>query len=85
MHYDKNYTSVLSLLIGLTSCKKVKNNEDIMTDFEYASQLNSTYETIVIGDNSFILTTYIWRDFMPVAEENGSPVICINKLTEKVS
>jgi len=76
---------LLILIIGLVSCKKEKINGKIKNDPEFASELKSTPENITIGNNTFFLTTYLWRDFMPIAEENGSPMICINFLTEKDS
>ena len=82
----KNITIVsLIIFIGLLSCKKEKIDGKIKTNAEFASDLKSSPENIVIGNNTFVLTTYLWRDFMPIAEENGSPMICINSLTEKDS
>ncbi len=79
-------TIVLAILfIGLVSCKKEKINGKIKTDSKFASELKSSPENITIGNNTYLLTTYLWRDFMPVAEENGSPMMCINSLTEKDS
>ena len=86
----KNFKIVLLiLLIGLISCKKEKIdgkiNGEIITDPEFASELNSSPEIITIGNNTFVLTTYLWRNFMPFAEEDGSSLTCINSLTEKDS
>jgi|SRR5690554_241548 len=75
----------LLLFIGLISCNKEKVDGEIKTDPELASDLKSSPENIVLGNNEFVLTTYLWRDFMPIAEENGSPMMCINYLTEKDS
>jgi hypothetical protein len=71
--------------MGFFSCKKEKVVGKIKTDPEFASELKSSPENIVIGNNTLVLATYLWRDFMPIAEENGSPMICINFLTEKDS
>jgi len=75
----------LIILLGIISCKKEKIDGKIKTDSEFASELKSSPENITIGNNTFFLTTYLWRDFMPVAEENGSPLTCVNSLTEKDS
>lgn len=29
----------------------------------------------MVGENTFALNTYVYRDFMPIEEENGSPMI----------
>lgn len=74
---------ILSLFVGLTSCEKVVTiDSKIKNDPKLAEELRATPTNITIGNNSLILTTYLWRDFMPIAEENGSKMICVNKLTE---
>ncbi len=72
----------LTIALGLISCKKDKFEGNIKTDSKFAAELRSSPETIAIGNNNLILTTYLWRDFMPVAEKNGSKMVCVNKLTE---
>ena len=75
----------LFLIIGLFSCKKENVDTKFKTDPELASELKSLPENIRIGSNTFLLTSYLWRDFMPPAEENGSPLTCVNSLIEKDS
>jgi hypothetical protein len=71
-----------ALTIVLSSCRKEKIDDTVKNDSKLADELRSSPETISIENNNLILTTYLWRDFMPVAEENGSKMICINNLTE---
>ncbi len=40
-------------------------------------ELLSAPETIVIDDREYILETYMWRDFQPVAPPDGQPLIAI--------
>lgn len=54
----------------------------IKKDAAFADELRSSPEKINVGNNNLVLTTFLWRDFMPVAEKNGSPLYCINKLTD---
>jgi hypothetical protein len=75
----------LLLFIGLISCNKEKIDGKIKTDPQLAAELKSSPENIVLGNNQYSLTTYLWRDFMPSPEGNGSPMICINSLIEKDS
>lgn len=70
------------IALALISCKKEKIEGKIKTDKKFAAELRSSPETITIGNNNLMLTTLLWRDFMPAAEENGSKMICINILTE---
>lgn len=72
----------LTLVLGLNSCQKEKIEGRIINDPEFAKELRSSSESITIGNNNLILTTCLWRDFMPSTEENGSKMICINKLME---
>lgn len=73
---------ILPLVVGLISCQKEEIEGNIKNDPVFAEELRSSPENITIGNNNLILTTYLWRDFMPIAEENGSEMICVNKLTE---
>jgi hypothetical protein len=72
----------MTLAIGFTSCQKEKIEGKIKYDPKFAQELRSSPESLAIGNNKLILTTYLWRDFMPIAEEDGSKMICVNKLTE---
>ena len=73
---------ILMVAVGLSSCGKEKIEGKIKNDAKFAAELRSSAENIAIGNNNLILATYLWRDFMPIAEENGSKMICINMLTE---
>lgn len=73
---------ILTLFIGLSSCQKEKIEGKIKNDPKFAEELRSSPENTTIGDNKLRLTAYLWRDFMPIAEENGSKMNCVNKLTE---
>ena len=70
----------LTLIVGLSSCKKDNTEVIQKTDAKFANELRSSPETIIIGSNYLILSTYMWRDFMPIAEENGSKLFCNVKL-----
>lgn len=76
---------VLTIVFGLISCEKEKievHEVKIINDPKFAQELKESPESIIIGNNTLFLTTYLWRDFMPIAEENGSKMMCVNKLTE---
>jgi hypothetical protein len=72
----------LTLLLGLSAHQKEKVEFGIKNDPKFAEELRSSPEIITIDKYNLILTTYLWRDFMPISEENGRKMICINKLTE---
>lgn len=72
----------MTLIVGLSSCKKDDVKDTINTDSKFAEELRSSPETIIIGSNYLILKIYLWRDFMPIAEENGSKLFCNSKLTD---
>ena len=70
------------ILFGLYSCKKNKVEGKIINDPEFAEELRQSNDTLTIGDNTLVLKTDLWRDFFPPAEENGSPMVTINKITD---
>ena len=72
----------LTLIVALSSCKKDNKEDPVKPDAKLAEELRSSPETIIIGSNYLMLTTYLWRDFMPIAEEDGSKLFCNSKLTD---
>ena len=75
------YIFLLSLFIGISSCTEKADN----TIVDFATELRQNKELIITNENTFFLTSYIWRDFMPVAEENGSQLMCVVHLIEQDS
>jgi hypothetical protein len=72
----------LTLLLGLSVCQKEKVEDRIKNDPKFAEELRQSPDSITIANNKLVLSTYLWRDFMPISEENGSKMICINMVTE---
>ena len=72
----------LAIIVVLSSCKKEDKKDSIRPDSKFAQELRSSPETIIIGSNYLMLTTYLWRDFMPIAEEDGSKLFCNTRLTD---
>lgn len=79
---NKTRLIILALIAALSSCKKEQIDGDIQTDPTFAEALKSSPESLTIGNNNLHLTTYLYRDFMPVSEVDGREMVCINKLTE---
>jgi len=73
---------ILTLLLGLSVCQKEKVEDRIKNDPKFAEELRQSPDSITIANNKLVLSTYLWRDLMPISEENGSKMICINKVTE---
>lgn len=72
----KRYLAFLIIIpLIVFGCKKDKNDNDPMGNPLLASQLRLSPDTISLGENTLALNTYVYRDFMPIAEENGSPMI----------
>ena len=53
-----------------TAQAKVESEEQLTVE-----QLKSTPENIVVSDKKLMLETYLWRDFMPDSEPNGTPLM----------
>jgi hypothetical protein len=66
---------IVAIVFGLSSCKKEKS---------FVEELRSSPDEVSIGSNTFTLSTYLYRDFMPgiVGQANGSHMICSNQLTD---
>lgn len=59
-----------------------KETAKVFTDAALAADLRSASEELTIGDHKLTLSTFLWRDFMPISEENGKPLICVSKITD---
>jgi len=73
---------VLVIAFALFSCKKEKIGGKIKNDPKLAQELRESPERITLDNNTFVLTSFLWRDFMPIAEKDGSKMMCINWLTD---
>ncbi len=80
MNHILTTLSIIPLLFF--SCKKNTIEGDIINNSALAESLRESPESISVGENNLTLSTYLWRDFMPVAEENGSKMMCVNTLVD---
>ena len=64
------------------SCDKQRVDPGIHTNAKLADALRSSDQRIKVGKNELTLTTYLWRDFMPMAGTDGSSLRCVDKLTD---
>jgi len=74
----------MTFILCLYSCEKepLESVENIKVDSVFANELRSLPDSLIIENNTLILNTYLWRDYMPVSEKNGSKMYCVNKLTD---
>ena len=81
----KKYITVFAILIILTSCEEEDNNNESngWIDKELIGELISkSYDTLEVDSNTFVLDAFLWRNFMPITELGGEPMISINWLRE---
>jgi hypothetical protein len=69
-----------SAIVLFSSCKK-QGDETILLDPVLPKPadpavLRMSPETLLIENNTLILDTYVWRDFMPISPPDGQPMIC---------
>ncbi len=76
---------LISLCLTLSACNKEKYDGEVTNDPVFAQVLKSAPEQLTLDNLNFELRTSLWRDFMPVAEEDGSPLMSVNDLVEKDS
>lgn len=67
-------------IIAFTACKKDPLDGAIRTNSKLAEELKTNPEQINLGGKNFILSSYIWRDFMPIQEEGGSGLFVVAQL-----
>ncbi len=48
-----------------------------------ADELRTAPERIVLGDQEYVLETYLWRDFMPISPPDGKPMIALVRVVEQ--
>ena len=57
--------------------------EGVYENIQLIEELNSkAVKTLIIGENSFALEAYLWRDFMPSPDPDRDAMISINRLTD---
>ncbi|MBK9292222.1 MAG: hypothetical protein IPM52_11435 [Bacteroidetes bacterium] len=67
----KNFVLYLLLIVGLASCQKHDNELSVSTDARLAASLRKSSQSLNISGNKLMLSTYLWRDFMPMIEGSG--------------
>ncbi|GEM_PF-902250 len=73
---------LIPLCLIISACNKEKYGGEVTNDPVFAQVLKSAPEHLTADNLNFELRTSLWRDFMPVAEENGSPLMAVNELIE---
>lgn len=72
----------LVAIFSFGSCKKEKFKNNIQTNAKLAKELRSSATDVNIENRTLLLTTNLWRDFMPSTNEtNGGGLLCVNNLT----
>lgn len=61
-------------LAVLTACDKTLK-DGVHDDRKMARELRESPESVMISGTNLVLTTYLWRDFMPIAEPGGSEMM----------
>jgi hypothetical protein len=72
------------LLFAMYACKK-DIQEPPVNDDAFIAELLKSPESLVVAGNSLILSTYLWRDFMPVTHPDSTSLHGTSKLTDSDS
>jgi hypothetical protein len=62
------------IFVGLSSCKKDETNSN--SGSEFITTLKNCPEAVDLGNNIITLEANLSRDFMPICEEDGNPLVC---------
>ncbi len=65
---------------GCSNLEIVNNNEPTLPDIT-VEQLLGYPDTILIEGRQVYLSTYMWRDFMPISPPDGKPLIALMYIT----
>jgi hypothetical protein len=68
---------ILSLLIFVLSCSDVGVEVPTPPPDIPIEQLLAVPETTLVDGHVFVLSTYLWRDFQPIAPPDGKPLIAL--------
>lgn len=68
------------LQYGCSDVEVVNKNEPLLPDIA-VEQLLGYPDTIYIEGRQVYLSTYMWRDFMPISPPDGKPLIAIMSIT----
>ncbi|HEY5370144.1 MAG TPA: hypothetical protein VIJ75_14270 [Hanamia sp.] len=79
------FVAILIIILSLNSCKKDQLNRNTQTNAALADSLRLSPLASQIDNDSLLLSTYVWKDFMHVIGKNGSGLYCSNQLTYKDS
>jgi hypothetical protein len=75
--------SILFIFLGaFFSCESNEQDIEKANSNPSLTELKKSPDTLKIGNHTIVLSTYLWRDFMPISEENGSKLLAVNKLVE---
>jgi hypothetical protein len=67
------------LLASLTVCSSDSDSTIRPSPIDDTASLPTV---IAVGDHSYRLETYLWRDFMPIAPPDGQPLVALARLVE---
>lgn len=77
---------IIIVLLTIIGCKKDKIEGSVQTNATLADSLKLSPAGVLINNDSLLLTTYLWRDFMPQQDEKGgSNLYCSTTLHFKDS
>ncbi len=66
---------LFSLALSLSACSLFSGDD--APEAPPLSQLHASPEVVTIGGEDLVLSTSMWRDFMPMAPPDGRPLIAI--------
>lgn len=79
MHHIK-ILPLLFLVIALGGCSLFENDEKEKPEELPLSVLETAPQTITIDGVNLSLSTFMWRDFMPIAPADGRPLVAIFRI-----
>lgn len=65
--------------MGFTTCKR----ESLDNQADLAKKLRTSKSEVKLGDNLLLIEAELWRDFMPIAPEDGHPLRSLIVLSDK--
>jgi len=70
---------ILLFSLVLSSCEDLIVEGSVKTSSKLSNELQNSPEFFVLDNDTLRIQSYLWRDFMPIAEKNGSPLYSVVK------
>ena len=74
---------LLIAVVFSIGCGKDDESSGLLFPSATFESIKEAPQEIALGDQEYVLGTYLWRDFMPISPPEGKPLIALIRVIEK--